>query len=65
MIAPLGNYGFRGALWYQGESNTGEADSYESLLTGLMADWRQRFGADLAFLVVAAAQLRTATYRTG
>ncbi len=52
MIAPLGNYGFRGAVWYQGESNTGEADTYQGLLTGLMADWRRRFGAELAFLVV-------------
>jgi sialate O-acetylesterase len=52
MIAPLGAYAFRGALWYQGESNTGEAGTYRSLLTGLMTDWRRQFGADLAFLVV-------------
>jgi sialate O-acetylesterase len=52
MIAPLRNFGFRGAVWYQGESNTGEADTYQGLLTGLMADWRHQFGADLAFLVV-------------
>lgn len=52
MIAPLGTYGFRGALWYQGESNTGEAQSYQSLLTGMMADWRRQFGHDLAFLIV-------------
>ena len=52
MIAPLGRYSFRGALWYQGESNTEEAGSYQALLTGLMADWRQQFGAALPFLVV-------------
>ena len=52
MIAPLGRYSFRGALWYQGESNTEEAGSYQALLTGLMADWRQQFGAQLPFLVV-------------
>ncbi|HEY2144566.1 MAG TPA: sialate O-acetylesterase [Steroidobacteraceae bacterium] len=52
MIAPFGSYGLRGALWYQGESNTGEADSYRSLLSGLMADWRRQFGPDLPFLVV-------------
>jgi sialate O-acetylesterase len=52
MIAPLGHYAFRGALWYQGESNTGEADSYPALLAGLMADWRQQFGAALPFLIV-------------
>ncbi len=52
MIAPLGPYGLRGALWYQGESNTGEADTYQSLLSGLMADWRRQFGPDLPFLIV-------------
>jgi sialate O-acetylesterase len=54
MIAPLGTYGFRGALWYQGESNSYlvEADAYERQMAGLMADWRGRFGADLPFLIV-------------
>ena len=52
MIAPIGPYTFRGVVWYQGESNTGEADGYERLLAGLMADWRSTFGAGLPFLVV-------------
>jgi len=52
MIAPLGHYGIRGALWYQGESNTRESATYQSLLAGLFADWRNQFGKDLPFLVV-------------
>jgi sialate O-acetylesterase len=52
MIAPLGPYGLRGVLWYQGESNTGEAGRYQSLLAGLMADWRREFGVELPFLIV-------------
>ncbi len=53
MIAPLHDYGLKGALWYQGESNTGEGLRYRDLLAGLMADWRARFGAeDLPFLIV-------------
>ncbi|MGB6306403.1 MAG: sialate O-acetylesterase, partial [Steroidobacteraceae bacterium] len=52
MIAPLGSYGIRGALWYQGESNTGEPETYQALLTGLMADWRSQFGAQTPFLIV-------------
>jgi sialate O-acetylesterase len=54
MIAPLGHFGFRGALWYQGESNAylPEAEPYERQLTGLMADWRARFGREMAFFVV-------------
>jgi sialate O-acetylesterase len=42
----------RGVVWYQGESNVGDAGRYQALLTGLMADWRRQFGADLDFLVV-------------
>jgi sialate O-acetylesterase len=52
MITPLRHYSFRGALWYQGESNTSEAGTYQALLTGLMADWRRQFGTDLPFLIV-------------
>jgi sialate O-acetylesterase len=52
MIAPLGGYGLRAALWYQGESNSSEPQSYRSLLETLMADWRRQFGRDLPFLIV-------------
>lgn len=51
MIAPLRDYGVRGVLWYQGESNTGTRD-YGQLLEGLMADWRRQFGRELAFFIV-------------
>ncbi len=51
MIAPLGRYGLRGALWYQGESNTFEHARYADLLRTLRGDWRARFGADLPLLV--------------
>ena len=52
MIAPIGPYGIRGAVWYQGETNADEPAGYEKLLGGLMASWRGQFGADLPFLVV-------------
>jgi sialate O-acetylesterase len=52
MLSPIGRYNLRGALWYQGESNAGEPGTYQALMTGLMADWRARFGADLPFLIV-------------
>lgn len=52
MIAPIGPYALTGALWYQGESNTGEAKQYEALMAGMMADWRAQFGPDVAFLLV-------------
>jgi sialate O-acetylesterase len=52
MIAPIGPYGIRGVVWYQGETNADEPAGYEKLLGGLMASWRRQFGADLPFLVV-------------
>ncbi len=52
MIAPLGHYGLRGVLWYQGESNTSHATNYLALLDGLRGDLRARFGANLPMLIV-------------
>lgn len=51
MIAPLGRYGLRGVLWYQGESNTGQPEAYRGLLERLRAGWRARFGKDLPLLI--------------
>lgn len=52
MIAPLGPYGLRGAVWYQGETNADAPAGYDALLGGLMASWRGQFGAALPFLIV-------------
>lgn len=52
MIAPLGNYGMRGMLWYQGESNTADGPAYAAKLRSLREDWRSRFGARMPLLVV-------------
>jgi sialate O-acetylesterase len=40
MIAPLLQYPFRGAIWYQGESNALEAQQYRVLLPSLIKSWR-------------------------
>jgi len=53
MIAPLGNFGFHGVVWYQGESNEREPETYKTLLSGLLADWRAQLAApELPFLIV-------------
>jgi sialate O-acetylesterase len=52
MVSPLVLFGLKGALWYQGESNTAEADHYQGLLEALMNDWRRDFGPALPFLIV-------------
>lgn len=43
MIAPLIHYSIKGALWYQGESNVGNAKAYEKLLPALIKDWRTKW----------------------
>lgn len=53
MIAPLKNYAIRGAIWYQGESNTGRYHEYGDLLTSLINDWRTLWQQpELPFLIV-------------
>ncbi|MCC4588633.1 9-O-acetylesterase [Xanthomonas sp. NCPPB 1067] len=59
MIAPLGHLGLRGVLWYQGESNAGDAAHYPALLEAWRHDWRGRFGAQLPLLVVQLANYGT------
>jgi sialate O-acetylesterase len=53
MIDPILPYGIRGAIWYQGESNRGQAYLYRSLFPALIEDWRQRWGrGDFPFYFV-------------
>lgn len=40
MIKPLLPYGIKGAIWYQGESNTNEAVLYEKLFPRMIKNWR-------------------------
>jgi sialate O-acetylesterase len=44
MIAPLIPFSFRGAFWYQGESNEARAQQYEILLPAMIRAWRERWG---------------------
>jgi sialate O-acetylesterase len=56
MIAPLRDFGFTGAAWYQGESDVGEPGSYADRLNAMTAAWRRQLGAPrLPFLIVSLA----------
>ena len=44
MLRPLVPMTFRGAIWYQGESNASRAFQYRTLFPTLIADWRATFG---------------------
>jgi sialate O-acetylesterase len=53
MINPVIPYGIRGAIWYQGESNTGSAYQYRELFPTMIKDWRAKWGqGDFPFLFV-------------
>ena len=59
MIHPLVPFAFRGAIWYQGESNHGEGKLYTKKMQALIAGWRQVWGqGDFPFYYVQIAPYR-------
>ena len=53
MLAPIIPFTVKGFLWYQGESNTGQAAEYARLQPAMIADWRQKWNeGSLPFLFV-------------
>ncbi|TLF44443.1 sialate O-acetylesterase [Maribacter aurantiacus] len=52
MIAPLTNFKISGTLWYQGESNTANAESYENTFGTLIQSWRNKWGYEFPFYFV-------------
>ena len=52
MLYPFVNYKIAGAIWYQGEANTGEPLNYGKLFEGLITGWRKAFNNDFPFYFV-------------
>ncbi len=53
MIAPVAPYAIRGAIWYQGESNAGNALIYGLQMKTMIGNWRNLWGeGDFPFLFV-------------
>lgn len=52
MIQPLKQYGIKGILWYQGESNAEWANKYSAYFSALIQDWRAQWQSNLPFLFV-------------
>jgi sialate O-acetylesterase len=55
MVAPVVEYGIKGVIWYQGESNSrqGFAPMYSKIFPALIADWRAQWRqGDFPFLFV-------------
>ncbi|MDA3799794.1 MAG: 9-O-acetylesterase [Kiritimatiellae bacterium] len=61
MVNGLIPYGIKGAIWYQGESNAGNAYIYRERFPAMISDWRERWGqGDFPFLWVQLANFRAA-----
>lgn len=58
MIAPLTNFPVAGVLWYQGESNTINAESYEDMFSSLIRSWRELWRKDFPFYYAQIAPFR-------
>ena len=52
MVAPLVGYSFKGALWYQGESNAGQAVAYKWILGDMIKAWHKAWGREFPFIIV-------------
>ncbi len=52
MIHPITKMEIAGTIWYQGESNTPNANSYSALFTTMIQGWRAKFQNDFPFYYV-------------
>jgi sialate O-acetylesterase len=52
-VSPVAPYAVRGAIWYQGEANPGEGQSYEAKMRAMISGWREVWGiGDFSFYYV-------------
>ena len=52
MINPITNYEIAGVIWYQGESNSGTASTYNRLMSKLISSWRKAWQKEFPFYFV-------------
>lgn len=52
MLHPLIPYSIQGAIWYQGESNTGKPYQYRELFPMMIRDWRKQWDNNFPFYFV-------------
>lgn len=52
MIAPITSFSIAGAIWYQGESNAGTANTYTKLMGAMISAWRKAWNKEFPFYFV-------------
>jgi sialate O-acetylesterase len=65
MISPITDFKIAGTLWYQGESNVANAESYEKLFSSMISSWRASWGYDFPFYYVQIAPYKYGTPEKG
>ena len=66
MIYPILNYRVKGAIWYQGESNAGNAAKYRAMHPAMIEQWRADFkNPELAFHFVQLAPYQSINPKPG
>jgi sialate O-acetylesterase len=65
MIAPITRFKIAGVLWYQGESNTANPDTYEKLFGTMIGSWREQWGYVFPFYYVQIAPFNYGTPEVG
>ncbi len=57
MLSKVIPYTIRGAIWYQGEEDTGRAELYDQLFGSMICCWREKWQEEFPFLFVQLAPL--------
>lgn len=61
MIHPIAGFPIAGAIWYQGETNTANPETYEATFSDMIQSWRRLWQQDFPFYFV---QIAPYTYDT-
>jgi sialate O-acetylesterase len=62
MIAPITKFAIAGAIWYQGESNTQNYQTYSRLMTKMIGSWREVWDITFPFYYVQIAPFAYGSY---
>ncbi|MCK9639813.1 MAG: sialate O-acetylesterase [Prolixibacteraceae bacterium] len=65
MISPLTKFKIAGAIWYQGESNTQNYNTYSRLMTKMIGAWRSAWSNNFPFYYVQIAPFSYGNYNVG